>query len=111
MVSIADMLFGHKKSEEILELFCKENISQEEAKKVADSFVETNAKNIVNTLDSECPKGLGLISYDAELPEELFTDGFIIGGYTHMVGKVIAKAHPGYKLDSVSGSGMVFKKE
>jgi hypothetical protein len=111
MATIAQMLFGGNSSEEILDLFCKKDVSQAEAKRVTEAFVETHAKSIVNKLNSEVPKGLESIHYEADFPESLFLDDFIYKGITHHVGNFIAKAYQGYKLDSVSGSGMTFKKE
>jgi len=118
MTSITSILFGLNESADITKLFYKirdskksVKISEEEAKKVSEAFVEAHAREIVNKLNSECPRKLEFIYYETNSPEKLFTDYFICEGYTDMVGEIIAKAHPGYKLIGVTGSGMTFKKE
>src|SRR3989339_246742 len=98
MATIAHMLFGYNASDEIISLFCNDPLSQADAKKVSDAFIEKHARGIVAKLNTEYAKGLESIHYEADSPEELFTDAFIFGGVTHKVGNVIATAYSGYKL-------------
>lgn len=124
--TIGELLFGEK-SDEVHELFLKEDISSAEARKVLEAikhteihFVYDYLRWLIEEMDTEHPAYSSIFppfakeyAGGAKEPEKvlLFTDFSYQNGLVQKFCKLLEKAFPGYEVPSTQPIGEILMKK